>query len=552
MGTPRHSSDLRRKFTYESQDMTKTRTIGQKLYAGASALALLTLALGTVAWISASGIQSRFEDTATKTARSLEYALESRNAFEMARSAQKSLILAGVSGDTAELKAQEAKVVEYLTEMKKSVDAATALFDTDQEKKDAAAVKVEVQKMEQFQVEFLGLLNGGQPTEAFQAFSTKGNPISEAMRARFDSLVKIQREKLQADVTAAQSSYTWTRGTIIGSLLLSVAAMVGFIYLVRGINASLLKRATELGQGATQVSSASSQVASSSQALSQGATEQAASLEETSASMEEMASMTRKNAENSHQAASLMGEVDAQVKGSNAALSDMVQSMASIRESSAKVSKIIKTIDEIAFQTNILALNAAVEAARAGEAGMGFAVVADEVRNLAQRSAQAAKDTASLIEESSSKAQQGGVKVEQVAASITAITDSVGKVKGLVEEVSVASRQQAQGIDQVTQAIAQMEKVTQSTAATAEESAAASEELSAQAEMALESVALLETMVSGERSAQTAAPAATAAPATSTRRRATVITASRTHTAAPAQSPEDILPLEDTGTYGQF
>jgi methyl-accepting chemotaxis protein len=533
--------------------MTKTRTIGQKLYSGAGVLALLTLALGTVAWISASSIQGRFEDTATETAVKLELVLESRNAFELARSAQKSLILGGVAGDTNELKAQEAQVAAHLREVKKAMDRLKEMVHSEEGSRDVAAVLAEVQKLEQFQVEFMGLLNAGQPTEAFTAFSTKGNPISEAARAKYDALVKLQRTMLDQDVTAARSSYGWTRWTIIGSLVLSIAAMVGFVYLVRGINTSLLKRAAELGKGATQVSSASAQVASSSQALSQGATEQAASLEETSASMEEMASMTRKNAENSHQAATLMGEVDQQVKGSNAALGDMVASMASIRESSAKVSKIIKTIDEIAFQTNILALNAAVEAARAGEAGMGFAVVADEVRNLAQRSAQAAKDTASLIEESSTKAQQGGVKVEQVAASITAITESVSKVKGLVEEVSVASRQQAQGIDQVTQAIAQMEKVTQSTAATAEESAAASEELSAQAEMALESVAHLERMVSGDHGAKVsdAAPVAPAAPA-SGRRRPTVITAAKHHAPAAGQSPEDILPLEDTGTFGQF
>src|SRR5262249_25566739 len=205
-----------------------------------------------------------------------------------------------------------------------------------------------------------------------------------------------------------------------------------------------------------------------------------------------------RNAENSQNAAGLMGEVDARVKDSNQALGDMVASMDSIQESSRRVAKIIKTIDEIAFQTNILALNAAVEAARAGEAGMGFAVVADEVRNLAQRSAQAAKDTAELIEASIARTEGGSQRVGQVATSITAITESVGKVKALVDEVSAASRQQSQGIDQVSQAVAQMERVTQTTAATAEESAAASEELSAQASTTLSVVGRLEQLVGAQ------------------------------------------------------
>jgi methyl-accepting chemotaxis protein/methyl-accepting chemotaxis protein-1 (serine sensor receptor) len=158
--------------------------------------------------------------------------------------------------------------------------------------------------------------------------------------------------------------------------------------------------AAHVAEGAEQITSAASQVASSSQTLAQGASEQAASLEETAASSAEITSMTRKNAENSQAAASVMAEVDQRVSEGNRTLVEMVESMQQITGSSDKISKIIKVIDEIAFQTNILALNAAVEAARAGEAGMGFAVVADEVRNLAQRSAQAAKDTAGLIEES--------------------------------------------------------------------------------------------------------------------------------------------------------
>jgi methyl-accepting chemotaxis protein/methyl-accepting chemotaxis protein-1 (serine sensor receptor) len=225
----------------------------------------------------------------------------------------------------------------------------------------------------------------------------------------------------------------------------------------------------------------------------------------------------------------------------------MVSSMTEIQDSSKQVAKIMKTIDEIAFQTNILALNAAVEAARAGEAGMGFAVVADEVRNLAQRSATAAKETAALIEASITKAQAGGHKVEQVAGSITAITDGVTKVKGLVDEVSVARQQQAQGIDQVSQAITQMEKVTQTTAATAEESAAASEELHAQAETSMSIVARLEVLVGGGHGAidVPAAPKAAAK-----KSRPVVHMAPRA--AKHVMSAEDELPLGDTGTFGKF
>lgn len=193
-----------------------------------------------------------------------------------------------------------------------------------------------------------------------------------------------------------------------------------------------------------------------------------------------------------------MHAVSQHVAEANATLDGMMTSMREIDVSSGKISKIIKVIDEIAFQTNILALNAAVEAARAGEAGMGFAVVADEVRSLAQRSAQAAKDTASLIEDSILRSGEGSRMLSGVAASIRAITGGAGKVKTLVDEAEASSKEQAQGTDQISKAIAQIDQVTQRTAANAEEAAAASEELNAQSQALMAVVDQLQMMVGGD------------------------------------------------------
>ncbi len=273
------------------------------------------------------------------------------------------------------------------------------------------------------------------------------------------------------------------------TITLAIACMAGLLiglalafFVTRGINSALGKVIEELAEAAHQVMGAASQISGSAQSLAKGASEQAATLEETAASSEQINAMASQNAENSKWAAENVVEASRRIGQANRNLEQMAVSMNEINTSSDAISKIIKVIDEIAFQTNLLALNAAVEAARAGEAGLGFAVVAGEVRNLAQRCAQAARDTAGLIEESINKSNGGKAKLDEVATAIRSVTESAGKVKTLVDEVKLGNQEQARGIGQIAKGIVQMEQVTQSTAAQAEESAAASSELFAQAQ----------------------------------------------------------------------
>lgn len=265
---------------------------------------------------------------------------------------------------------------------------------------------------------------------------------------------------------------------VVGSLLgIGLAAL-----LARMIIKPIKKAITGLEDASDQVAAASRQVAASSQQLAEGASEQAASLEETSSALEEITSMTRQNSENASQANRLMTDSTKIVEQANTTMAHLTASMNEITMASEETQKIIKTIDEIAFQTNLLALNAAVEAARAGEAGAGFAVVSDEVRNLAMRAAEAAKNTADLIESTVKRVQEGSGLVEKTNQDFKAVADCVAKSGELVAEIAAASQEQTHGITEVNSAVGQMDKIVQQNAASAEESASASEEMSAQAE----------------------------------------------------------------------
>jgi methyl-accepting chemotaxis protein/methyl-accepting chemotaxis protein-1 (serine sensor receptor) len=524
-------------------------TIGKKLYLGVGALVALVLVISGIALWSAANIFGKLEQTANGTARKQALALDLQYQFEMGYSHAKSMTLAGNAADLAGVEMAKGTVNTATAKIDGAVAELRPLIETEAGREALAEVDKGVENWKGFLDKFLAASAAGKFAEAGELYNGASQQRS-ATRTALGTLAKMQDELLKADVAIAGKSYSTAWLTSIVMLVLSMAVGVAVVWAVRGINQALRTTAVDLRDGAQQVAAASTQVAGSAQSLSRGASEQAASLEETSASMEEMASMTRRNAENSESAAKLMGEADLMVERSNAALEQMVGSMKSISDASTRVAKIIKTIDEIAFQTNILALNAAVEAARAGEAGMGFAVVADEVRNLAQRSAQAAKDTAGLIEESVAKSSEGTAKVAIVAEAIGSITGAVAKARGLVDEVSVASRQQAQGIDQVTQAIAQMEKVTQGTAATAEESAAASEELSAQADTALGIVGSLEVMVGAHAAARQAAPRKGSEKTTA--KNVVSLAARQSRPRPTATSAEEAIPLEGTGTFGSF
>jgi methyl-accepting chemotaxis protein len=309
----------------------------------------------------------------------------------------------------------------------------------------------------------------------------------------------------------SENQHRASTATRYSMMMLSVSVALGTliaVLVIRGIGRALRRTAAALGENAEQLASASGQVAGSSQNLAQGASEQAAALEESSSAMEEMASMTRKNADTAQQARALAGEAETAAESGNRAMAKMSTAIARIEKTAGETAKIIKTIDEIAFQTNLLALNAAVEAARAGEAGKGFAVVAEEVRNLAMRSADAAKSTSAMIEQSVRASQDGVRIVVEVGGNLGQIVTASQKVTQLIGEIAAASKEQSEGISQVNRGVSEMDKITQGNAAAAEESASAAEELSSQATQLTDSIGELLALVGTTRKAKSTSKSA--------------------------------------------
>ncbi|MGJ5819540.1 methyl-accepting chemotaxis protein [Paludibaculum fermentans] len=349
----------------------------------------------------------------------------------------------------------------------------------------------------------------GRTSEEYTRLSRQGNfeqvgalaprilSFSNAADESLNRMKDRQRSLLRASQQRADSLKWWSvaSSSTLGGFLVLIVVLV--VIVVRGINRTLVMAVSELEAGAQQVTAAAGQVAQASQSLAQGSSEQAASLQQTSASAEEVNAMAQRSRGSAQAAADLAMQSKQEFARTDGSLDAMVAAIAEINTQSDRISRIIKVIDDVAFQTNILALNAAVEAARAGESGKGFAVVAEEVRNLAQRCGQAAKDTSALIEESIAKSKHGKTRVDEVATAVRSISTDSTRIQLLVEEVSQGSNQQATAMSQIGKAVVEMEQVTQSIAANAEEGASAAQELNAQSETLRDVVRQLSAMVGG-------------------------------------------------------
>ena len=395
---------------------------------------------------------------------------------------QQGLLLHSVLSDAAGVERNRRAVSEAERRIDGLFGELMPLIDSSADRRLAQDLQGKTVAVRPMSDEVTQLIQKQQMNDALKLVSEKLLPAYDDLQRNARDFLTNQRDKMTSETLDVQASASATRVLAFIFLGLTIFCSLLISIVVRQMNSALGGMGSQVSDGAQQVARAAAQMGAISQSLAQGASEQAVSLEQTSASSEQVNHMVQRNARSSREAAEHTNDANRLLTEANQKLEQMLVSMRDISSSSERISKIIRVIDEIAFQTNILSLNAAVEAARAGEAGMGFAVVADEVRNLAQRCSQAAKDTSGLIEDSIQHSKTGKVRLDEVAAAMRQVTDSAVQVQRLSNEVNAGSEEQARAIEQISKAILQIQQVTQQTAASAEEGASAGAQMSAEAE----------------------------------------------------------------------
>ncbi|KAF1044381.1 MAG: Methyl-accepting chemotaxis protein II [Herbaspirillum frisingense] len=573
--------------------------IARKLLITFAAILVLTAFQGVFSIVQLAKVNQASTDIATNSLPSVRYPLEAKVALARIRTVQLQHMLPGNEGN---VDSNEKLIADQLAVLNGALDKYAPLADTETEKTYFAAIKADLATFTNLHKNIAARVREQKIDEAREILIKEVTPVYLRLFETMDKVVRFNVDAGDATDREAQVRYESSRTMIIlilacciglGLLLATwVARIVArplqdamhvaqrvadgdltvdikpsgrdetgrLMHSLKAMNDSLLRIVSQVRQGTDTISTASREIATGNLDLSSRTEEQASSLEETASAMEELTSTVKQNADNARQANQLANSAsDVAIQGGSV-VGQVVDTMGAINESSRKIVDIISVIDGIAFQTNILALNAAVEAARAGEQGRGFAVVASEVRSLAQRSASAAKEIKMLIDDSVAKVDTGSKLVEQAGSTMTEVVASVKRVTDIVGEITAASSEQSEGIEQVNIAITQMDEVTQQNAALVEEAAAAAGSLQDQAEKLAELVSVFKldrshTATGGAKPASARPAAAAGRPAQKPAGAAAPKAAVAVAKAAPALPPKKAEPKSapaDDGDWEQF